>query len=184
MGTVTMGLRQQLSPACVPPSRMTYPCSAKQHSTASQRQSAPSSALASQSFDRVLILHLSSVISCCPASHPSSILNLLCSLTPTRRLERPERRRQRATIPAVVAGWSPQPKTIRRPEPNRRFGGPLPEVASRAGALLVRALPAPRDPASHPRAAVPIWSHPTVSDSLSGLPLTDARMPRLNLGEP
>lgn len=84
----------------------------------------------------------------------------------------------------MVAGWSPQPIYVQKAGADRRFGGPLPEVASRAGALLVRALPAPRDPASHPRAAVPIWSHPTVSDSLSGLPLTDARMPRWNLGEP
>lgn len=45
-----------------------------------------------------------------------------------------------------------------------------------ADALLAKAHPASVVPASRPRAAVPIWTNPTVSGSKGGLPLTDARM--------
>ena len=89
---------------------------------------------------------------------------------------RPEQGRQRETIPAAVAGWSPQPNYVPegRSRPSlRRF---LPQVGSRTGALLAKALPASVVPASRLRAAVPIWTNPTVSGSLGGLPLTDARM--------
>lgn len=47
------------------------------------------------------------------------------------------------------------------------------------GALLPKAPSASVVPALRLRAAVPIWTNPTVSGSLGGLPLTDTRMPAL-----
>lgn len=54
-------------------------------------------------------------------------------------------------------------------------------MGNKAGALLAKAPSASVVPASRPRAAVPIWTNPTVSVALSGLPFTDTRMPALEL---
>lgn len=83
-----------------------------------------------------------------------------------------------------------------RPSPPDWQGGPLnqidqtagakpslwrasPQMGNKAGTLLPKAPSASVVPASRLRAAVPIWTNPTVSGSLGGLPLTDARMPAL-----
>lgn len=52
-------------------------------------------------------------------------------------------------------------------------------MGNKASALLAKAPSASVVPASRLRAAVPIWTNPTVSGSKGGLPLTDARMPAL-----
>ena len=52
-------------------------------------------------------------------------------------------------------------------------------MGNKASALLAKAPSASVVPASRLRAAVPIWTNPTVSGSLGGLPFTDARMPAL-----
>ena len=110
---------------------------------------------------------------------PSSILYLLSTSLPSRRLVGPEQRGKGRPSPPVWQGGPLNRIAVQKAGADRRIGGPLPEEAGRAGALLMRVRPTPRDPASRLRAAVPIRSHPTVSGSKGGLPLTDARMSAL-----
>ncbi len=128
-------------------------------------------------FDRVLIVQFASVVCQRRPRYPSSIL----IHRGFRRLVRPERREAKGDHPRrdgrVVPSTESRSEGRSRPS-LRRFP---PQMGSRTGALLPKAPSASVVPASRPRAAVPIWTNPTVSVALSGLPLTDARMPALEL---